>query len=83
MKIMFEFIKTICFGSIFVIYLYLYNDDKNICGNIPWERENIKFIGLVGPMGRMGCFSTFTVHLALVGMTIRGLNCAYQDDAIS
>ena len=47
------------------------------------ERENIKFIGLVGPMGRRGCFSTFTVHLGLVGMTKRGLNCAYQVDANS
>ena len=37
-----------------VIYFFLYNDDKNICDNITWERENIKVIGLVGPMGKMG-----------------------------
>ena len=53
-------------GSSFVIYFLLYNDDKNICDNIPWEREKIKFIGLVGPMGRRGCLSTFTVHLYLM-----------------
>ena len=39
-----------------------------ICDNITWERENIKGIGLVGPMGKMGCFSTFMVHLGLVDM---------------
>ena len=49
--------------STFVIYFGFYNDDKNICDNINRERENIKFIGLVGPMGKMGCLSTFMVHL--------------------
>ena len=34
------------------------------------ERENIKVIGLVGPKGKRGCFSTFTVHLGLVGMWV-------------
>ena len=40
--------------SSFVIYICLYNYDKNICDNITWGRENIKFIGLVGPMGKRG-----------------------------
>ena len=39
---------------------------KYIRDNIRWQRENIKFIGLVGPMGKMGCFSTLTVHLGLM-----------------
>ena len=34
---------------------------QNICDNIPWEIENIKFIGLVGPMGKMGCLSTLVL----------------------
>ena len=47
----------------FVINFCLYYDDKNICDNITWEREKIKFIGLVVPMGKMGFLSTFMVHL--------------------
>ena len=38
--------------------------------NIPWERENVKAIGIVGPMGKRGCFSTFMLHLILVGMGV-------------
>ena len=34
------------------------------------ERENIKVFGLVGPMGKRGCLSTFMVHLGLVGMRV-------------
>ena len=34
------------------------------------EREKIKIIGLIGPLGELGCFSTFMVHLGLVGMRI-------------
>ena len=34
------------------------------------ERENIKVLGLVGPVGKMGCLPTFTVHLGLVGMGV-------------
>ena len=75
MKIMFEFTITIFFGSSFVIYFYLYSDDKNICDNIPWERENSKSIGLVGPMGKRGFFPTFTVHIGLVGMGVALPSC--------
>ena len=32
------------------------------------ERENVKVLGLVGPMGKRGFFSTFTIQLGLVGM---------------
>ena len=32
------------------------------------EREKIKFLGIIGPMGKMGSLSTFMVHLGLVGM---------------
>ena len=66
MKIMFELLQQYFFGSSFVIHFFLYNDDKNICDNLPWQREKIKFIGLVGPMGRRVCFSTFKVHLYIV-----------------
>ena len=34
------------------------------------EREKIKALGLVGPTGKRGCFSTFMVHLDLVGMRV-------------
>ena len=34
------------------------------------EREKIKVLGLVGPMGKRGCLSTFMVHLGLVGMRV-------------
>ena len=54
----------------FVIYFCLYNDDKNICDNITLERENSEVIGLVGPMRKMGSFSTSTVHLSFVGMGV-------------
>ena len=83
MKIMFAFIRTILLVIYIFFYFCLYSDYKNICDNIPWERKNIKFIGLIGPMGRSDCLSTFTVHLCLVGRTIRGLDCAYQVDANS
>ena len=51
----------------------LYCDDKNIYGThvtIYLERENDKVLGLIGPMGKMGCLSTFMVHLGLVGMRV-------------
>ena len=83
MKLCMNLLQQYFSRSTIVIYFYLYSDDKNICDNIPCEREKIKFIGLVGPMGRRGCFSTFTVHLGLVGMTRRGLNYAYQVDSNS
>ena len=35
-----------------------------------------KFIGLVGPMDKRGCFSTFTVHLGLVGMGVDLPSCS-------
>ena len=38
------------------IYIYIY-----------LEREKIKALGLVGPMGKRGCLSTFILHLGLVG----------------
>ena len=69
-------LQQIFYGSSFVIYFYLYNDDKNICDNIPWERENIKFIGLVGLMGKRGCFSTFMVHLSILGMGFALASCS-------
>ena len=47
----------------FVIYIFLYTDDKNICDSITWEGENIKVIGLIGTIIKMGGFSTFTIHL--------------------
>ena len=75
MKIMYEFITTILFYIYLSIYFCLYNDDKNICDNITWEREKIKVIGLVGPMAKMGCFSTFTIHLGLVGMGVPIPSC--------
>ena len=37
---------------------------------IDLERENIKVLGLVGPMGKRGYLSTFMVHLGLVGMRV-------------
>ena len=70
MKIMYRFITAVFSRSTWVIYFCLYNDDKNICDNIIWERENIKVVGLVGPMGKLGCLSTFMTHLGLVGMGV-------------
>ena len=29
-----------------------------------------KFIGLVGPMAKRGCLSTFTIHFGIVGMGV-------------
>ena len=46
---------------------------KNIYGThvtIYLEREKIKILGLVGPMGKRGCLSTFMVHLGLMGMRV-------------
>ena len=34
------------------------------------EREKIKVIGLVGPMGKRGCLSTLMLHLGLMGMRV-------------
>ena len=34
------------------------------------ERENIKVLGLVGSIGKSSCFSTFMVHLDLVGINV-------------
>ena len=34
------------------------------------EREKIKVLGLVGPMDKRGCLSTFMVYLGLVGMRV-------------
>ena len=34
------------------------------------EREKIKVLGLVGPIGKRGCLSTFMVHLDLVGIRV-------------
>jgi len=34
------------------------------------EREKIKVLGLVGPMGKGGCFPTFMVQLGLMGMGV-------------
>ena len=36
--------------------------------NVPWEREKIKAVGLVGPIGK--CLSTLMVHLDLVGLWV-------------
>ena len=30
------------------------------------EREKINVLGLVGPMGKRGCFPTFIVHLGIM-----------------
>ena len=52
---------------------FLYCDDKNIYGThvtIYLERENVKFLGIIDPMGKSGFFSTFMVHLGLVGMRV-------------
>ena len=46
---------------------------KNIYGThvtIYLEREKIKILGLVGPMGKRGCLSTFMVHLGLVAIMV-------------
>ena len=32
------------------------------------EREKINVLGLVGHVGKRGCFPTFIVHLGLMGM---------------
>ena len=34
------------------------------------ERENIKVLGPVGPVGKRGCLPTFMAHLGLVGMGV-------------
>ena len=34
------------------------------------ERENVKVRGLVGLVGKRGCFPTFIVHLGLMGMGV-------------
>ena len=34
------------------------------------EREKIKFRGLVGPMGKRGCFLAFMVHLGIMDMVV-------------
>ena len=34
------------------------------------ERERIKVLGLVGHVGKRGCFPTFIVHLGLMGMGV-------------
>ena len=34
------------------------------------ERENINVLGLVGHVGKRGCFPTFIVHLGLMGMEV-------------
>ena len=61
-------------GSHHPVWIFsLYNDAKNIYGThvtIYLERENIKVLGLVGPMGKRGYLSTFMVHLGLVGMRV-------------
>ena len=49
-----------------------YRCKEKLLEAIPWERENVKVIGFVGPMGKRGCFSTFMVHLNFVGM---GVSC--------
>ena len=59
------------FGSHHPVWNFsLYNDDKNIWNNVPWERGNIKSLGLVGTMGKRGRFSTFIAHLSIVSMRI-------------
>ena len=37
---------------------------------IYFEREKVKVLGLIGPMGKRGCLSTFIVHLGLVDMRV-------------
>ena len=34
------------------------------------ESKKIKVLGLVGPLAKRGCLSTFTVRLGLVGMRV-------------
>ena len=34
------------------------------------EREKINVLGLVGHVGKRGCFPTFIVHLGLMGMGV-------------
>jgi len=34
------------------------------------EREKINVLGLVGHVGKRGCFPTFIVHLGLMGMEV-------------
>ena len=34
------------------------------------ERAKVKVLGLVGPMGKRGCFSTLMVHLGLMGVRV-------------
>ena len=34
------------------------------------EREKINVLGLVTPVGKMGCFPNFIVHLGLMGMGV-------------
>ena len=49
--------------------LPLYSDDK-IYETMYLERENNKVLGLIGPIGKRSCLSTFMVHLDLVGMWV-------------
>ena len=61
-------------GSHHPVWIFsLYSDDKNIYGThvtIYLEREKIKILSLVSPMGKRGCLSTIMVHLGLVGMRV-------------
>ena len=41
------------------------------------ERENIKVLGPVGPVGKRGCLPTFMVDLGLVGMGVSLPPCCY------
>ena len=75
MKLCMNLLQQYFSRSTIVIYFYLYSDDKNICDNITWERDKIKFIGLVGPMGKMGYLSMFTVHFGLMGMGVSFPSC--------
>ena len=75
MKLCMNLLQQYFSRSTFVIYFFLYNGDKNICDNITWEREKIKFIGILGPMVKLGYFSTFTIHLVLVGMGVSLPSC--------
>ena len=34
------------------------------------EREKINFLGLVSPVGKMGCFPTIIVHLGPMGIGV-------------
>ena len=65
MKLCMNLLQQYFSRSTFVIYFFLYNDDKNICDNITWERENIKVIGLVGPMDNTGFFPPLRYTLVL------------------